>query len=129
MTAMNDSIMKADRCGRLRYTEEQKSAMVGAYQSSGLSGPRFAAMHGVNYQTLVSWLRKRKGTGPSAPAGTPAPRFLSLIPAEIEGFRSPAEFIPMEIQLPGGAKLTITAGTHVQLAATLIRELEKARPC
>ena len=125
MTAMNDSIRKADRRGRFHYTEEQKSAMGEAYRSSGLSGPRFAAMYGVNYQTLASWLGKRKGTVPFAPAGTPAPRFLSLIRAEIEGFRSPAGMTPMEIQLPGGAKLTITASTHVRLAATLIREIEK----
>jgi transposase-like protein len=46
---MNDSIMKADRRGRLRYSSEQKAAIVEAYQSSRLSSPRFAALHGVNY--------------------------------------------------------------------------------
>jgi hypothetical protein len=36
---------------RLRYTAEQKQALIEAYETSGLSSPRFAAMHGVNYQT------------------------------------------------------------------------------
>jgi transposase-like protein len=57
---MNDSIMKTDRRGRLRYSSEQKAAIVEAYQSSGLSGPRFAALHGVNYQTLASWLQSKR---------------------------------------------------------------------
>ena len=58
MTSMNESIMKTDKRGRLRYTQEQKKTMVEAYQASGLSAPRFATLHGVNYQTLVSWIKK-----------------------------------------------------------------------
>ena len=52
MTDMNEVILKADRRGRLRYTPEQKQALIEAYETSGLSCPRFAALHGVNYQTL-----------------------------------------------------------------------------
>jgi hypothetical protein len=51
MNATDESMVKADRRRRLRYTTEQKTALVEAYQSSGLSGPRFAEVHGVNYQT------------------------------------------------------------------------------
>lgn len=54
MTDMNEVILKADRRGLLRCTTEQKQALVEAYEASGLSGPRFCALHGVNYQTLVS---------------------------------------------------------------------------
>ena len=60
MTDMNEVILKADRRGRLRYTAEQKQVLVEAYEASGLSGPRFAALHGVHYQTLVSWLKKHR---------------------------------------------------------------------
>ena len=35
----------------------------------------------------------------------------------------------MEIALPGGAKLSISAPNQIQLAAAWIRELEKPRPC
>ena len=52
MTATHESIIKSDRRGRLRYTPEHKAALTEAYEASGLSGPRFAAIHGVNYQTL-----------------------------------------------------------------------------
>ena len=52
MNATHDSLVKFDRRGRLRYAPEQKAALVEAYAASGLSGPKFAALHGVNYQTF-----------------------------------------------------------------------------
>jgi DNA-binding transcriptional regulator YiaG len=54
--------MKADRHGRLRFSPEQRSALLKAYQACGLSGPRFAALHGVKYQTLANWIQKSKQT-------------------------------------------------------------------
>ena len=127
MTATNDGILKADRRGRLSYSPEQRSAMIEAYQASSWSGPRYAALHGVKYQTLANWLQKRKrGAAPEAP-GLPRPAFLSFVPAELQGM--PNAGAAMEILLPGGAKLSITAPGHVQLAAALIRELERPRPC
>jgi transposase-like protein len=127
MTATDDSILKADRRGRLRYSAEQRSALVEAFQSSGLSGPRFAALHGVAYQTLAAWVLKRKKSTGSRLPGLPHPAFLSLVPAELE-VPSPSG-TPMEIILPGGAKLAITACGHIPLAAALIRELANPRPC
>ncbi len=103
-TAINEFIMKTDRRGRLRYTPEQKKTMVDAYLVSGLSTPRFASLHGVNYQTLVSWIKKGKTPGVPQP---PLPALFSLIAAEID--RSPASGAgsAMEVLLPGGAKLLI----------------------
>ena len=54
MTATHDTILKADRSGRLRFSPEQRLALLQAYQTSGLSGPRFAALHGVKYQTFLT---------------------------------------------------------------------------
>jgi transposase-like protein len=56
----NDTIMKADRRGRLRYSPEQRITLLKAYQACGLSGPRFAALHGVKYPTLANWIQKSK---------------------------------------------------------------------
>ena len=83
MTSMNESIMKSARRGRLRYTPEQKKSMVDAYLGSGLSAPRFASLHGVNYQTLASWIRKGKTTGTANHPRSPHPALLSLVPAAI----------------------------------------------
>ena len=63
MTATHGTIMKADRRGRLRFSPEQRAALLKAYQASGLSGPRFAALHGVKYPTLANWIQKSKQPG------------------------------------------------------------------
>ena len=97
---MNESLMKTDRRGRLRYTPEQKRTMVDAYLASGLSAPRFASLHGVNYQTLVSWIKKAKTTGSAGHPGLPCPAFLSLVPAELE---AAGDGRAMEV-LPGGLR-------------------------
>jgi len=71
MTEMNETngvILKTDRRGRLRYSQEQKQAFIEAFEASGLSAPRFAAHHGVNHQTLISWLKKRRQSNEDHPA-------------------------------------------------------------
>ena len=72
MNATHDSLVKFDRRGRLRYAPEQRATLIEAYAASGLSGPKFAALHGVNYQTFAAWLEKRKRT--ESPAGLSAPQ-------------------------------------------------------
>lgn len=129
MTATHDRIIKSDRRGRLRYTPEQRDALVKACQASGLSTPRFAAIHGVKYQTLAAWIHRhnREARPPRPRLSQPAP--LMLIPVEREGLISAGVSSPMEINLPGGAKLTIAGPNHIPLAAALIRELANPQPC
>ncbi len=126
---MNESVLKTDQIGRLRYTPEQKKIMIDAYRASGLSAPRFAAHHGVNYQTLVSWIKKDKQLAAATSPDCPPSGFISLIPAVIEGCGNPVADGAMEILLPGGARLSISSAGHVALAVALIRELEQARSC
>lgn len=126
---MNESLLKTDRIGRLRYTSEQKKTMVDAYRTSGLSAPRFAAHHGVNYQTLVSWIKKDKQASPTTTPDCSPSKLFSLIPTVIEEGGNRAAGDAMEIALPGGARLSITSANHVALAVALIRELQHARPC
>ncbi len=123
MTDMNEVILKTDRRGRLRYTTEQKQALIEAYEASGLSGPRFAALHGVNYQTLVSWLKKRRGDDADHPA------LRSLFPAELDGPPRDVAVPPMEILLPCGVRLAVHTPSQMNMAATLIRELHNPRSC
>ena len=124
MTDMNEVIMKADRRGRLRYTPEQKQALVESYEVSGLSCPRFAALHGVNYQTLVSWLKKRRQGDSDHPV------LRSLVPAELDGPPPRnASVTPMEILLPCGVKLAIHTASQMLMAVALIRELQNPRSC
>src|SRR6187431_1134294 len=103
MTATNNSIIKSDRRGRLRYTPDQREALVKACQASGLSAPRFAAIHGVKYQTLAAWIHRhnRKAKPPRPRLPRPAP--LMLVPVERENLISSGASSPMEVSLPGGA--------------------------
>jgi transposase-like protein len=129
MTAMNESLLKTDRQGRLRYTPEQKKTMVDAYQASGLSAPRFAALHGVNYQTLIYWIKKSKTKQPTAPLESRHPALLSLIPAEIDHAPVPGTRDAVEVLLSNGVKLLITSPSQVNLCVTIIRELSHSLPC
>jgi transposase-like protein len=126
---MNESIMKADRRGRLRYTPEQKKTMVDAYLVSGLSAPRFATLHGVNYQTLVSWIKKGKVAGSTNKSRPPHPAMLSLVPAEIESSTAIDAGRAMEVLLPSGTKILIASPGQLDLAVVLIRELQHSRTC
>lgn len=104
MTAMNESIMKTDQRGRLRYTPEQKKTMVDAYLASGLTAPRFAALHGVNYQTLVSWIKRGKIESSIVTSRPLHPALLSLVPAEIDHSTAIATGHVMEVLRKRGPK-------------------------
>ena len=124
MNETNEVILKTDRRGRLRYSQEQKQTLLDAFDASGLSGPQFAAHHGVHYQTLVSWLRKRKQANGEHPA------FKSLVPAVIDHAHPEAVTASaIEMQFPCGMKLIVHSPSQVDLAVTLVRKLHSNQPC
>ncbi len=61
---MNEAVilLKRDAGGR--------GDLVRAYERSGLSGPKFGALSGVNYQTFATW-RREHGTQPPRAGGGP----------------------------------------------------------
>jgi len=97
--------------------------VVGVHAASGLSGPKFAALHGVNYQTFAAWLQERKRA--EAPAALPAPRGWTLVEVAVPALQETAS--GLNVLLPGGAELRVAGPDSVPLAAALIREL--SRPC
>ena len=99
MTATHDTIMKANRRGRLRFSRKQRIALLQAYQTSGLSGSRFAALHGVKYPTLANWVQKSKHTA------APRPKMLSFIAAEVLPGPESSNTGPLEVILPGGGMI------------------------
>ena len=102
MNATHDSLVKFDRRGRLRYAPEQKAALMEAFAASGLSGPKFAALHGVKYQTFAAWLQKQKHT--TATRGLPAPQDWALVEVALPASRVAAcgltVLLPPEFCLP-----------------------------
>jgi hypothetical protein len=51
-------ILKSDADGRVFVPVERQVELVREFERSGLSGPRFAAMAGLKYQTFATWRRK-----------------------------------------------------------------------
>jgi len=51
------TILKRDVLGRVTVTKAQREALLDEFERSGLSGPRFAAMVGLKYQTFATWRR------------------------------------------------------------------------
>lgn len=129
-TKEDGHLIKVDTIGRVRTAAPQREALLDAYETSGLSGPEFAARHGVKYQTFATWLQKRKrrtGGYPAmaAPDGGGA---FPLLLAEVEcPDRLPPSTVPLEIRLPGGATVAIHGDAQLGLAVELLRQL--ARPC
>ena len=53
-------ILKRDSRGRVLTTQEQRRALLQAFENSGLSGPQFARVAGINYQTFATWRQQHK---------------------------------------------------------------------
>jgi hypothetical protein len=125
MTETHAIILKSDRRGRLRFTPEQRLALLDAYDASDLSGPKFAQLHGVNYQTFAGWFQRRKRGHAPVAAGT---GLFTLLEATAHA-QTGTSCARLEVQLPGGARLLIDNMSHLAMAAALIREIQLPQSC
>lgn len=103
---------KRDVRGRKIASAQRRRQVLAAYDASGLTQRAFARREGVNFNTLVAWLQKRRAEG----AGQPAIRFeeVSLSP---ESTRATGV---LEVTLPGGL---LVRGASVAAVAELVRAL------
>lgn len=121
------TLIKTDVLGRRHHTREQRERILEEYEHSGLSGPKFAALCGVKYQTFATWLQRRKRPRNASPRGKPRRKaatkvhWLEVQPA------SPGTVTGLLLQLPGGIRAQVSNPHHIALAAALVRALEK--PC
>jgi hypothetical protein len=129
MTDTNNTdglILKTDSRGRVRTPAQRRENLLEEFDRSGLSGKKFAEVTGLKYQTFATWLQKRRRAGqPSSKAADPV-RWLEAVveQAQASGGTNPPGLVLM---LPGGARVEISDGKQVSLAAGLLRALEK--PC
>ena len=121
------SLIKTDALGRMHRTSEQRERILDEYERSGLSGPKFAALCGVKYQTFASWLARRKSGRQTHPK--PSRHRKATQVRWLEGALQPAASRPtgLLLQLPGGVRTQISNQDQIALAAALVRALEK--PC
>ena len=113
-------ILKSDGAGRVQTPVERQVALVREFERSGLSGPRFAALAGIKYQTFATWRRKHGSEAVSRPR--PEGK-LTLVEAVVSAGNGNG----VTIELPGGARLCVQRAGQVTVAAALIKQL--AAPC
>lgn len=123
------TLIKTDVLGRMRHTREQRERILDEYERSGLSGPKFAVLCGVKYQTLATWLQRRKRQRNAYPKRQPQRKSgvqVRWLEAAVSA-AAPANLSGLLLQLPGGVRVEIANPQHIVLAAALVRALEK--PC
>ena len=126
-------IVKMDALGRARTTKEQREAILDAFDQSGLSGPDFARLHEINYQTFATWRQKRRrerGEYPEAPESSQSPQkpleSFTLVEAMVE---TPGSSETLILELGKDARLIISEPSQVPLVVTLLKHWEVGSSC
>lgn len=119
-------ILKSDAVGRVLVPVERQVELVREFERSGLSGPRFAEMVGVKYQTFAAWRRKHGTLPPTRRprAVPPPPRGASWLEGVVEPGAGPA----ITVRLPGGATMELSHCGQTALAAQLLKAIATT-PC
>lgn len=142
-------ILKRDAAGRVRTDARRREELLDEFERSGLSGPKFARVAGVCYQTFAGWMQKRRrarsgreGLSLSGASGTPGsgPPLLRWVEAETgtdarDGTkaRPPEGMVPLLVaEMACGVRVGLTRADQLPLAAEFARCLQNpgsARPC
>lgn len=118
--APTDHLLRADTLSRVRTPAARRDDILAEFERSGLSGARFARLHGINYQTLMGWSRKRRPTRQPDrpdPVGSLAAR-LGLREVDV------GSAVSLEVEIAGGVRLRVASPEQAELAARLIRGLQ-----
>jgi transposase-like protein len=129
MQSASGQIIKTDSLARVRTPPERKRELLEEFERSGLSAWKFATLVGIKYQTFAAWVAKRKregrGEAPAkAEAGSAAKvRWLKVVLDQAQVPRSDGSILTL--QFAGGAWAEVGDGKQIQLAAALLRALDK----
>ena len=133
--------LKTDGRGRVCTPLAQREALLDAFERSGLSGMKFAALHGVKYTSFANWVQQRKrhrlmaGTGSgsvggmgrtTASSGSSVQWWEGVVDngaARAEEACAAGPGSGLQLHLPGGVRMDITAANQVVWAAQLLRSL------
>jgi hypothetical protein len=117
-------VLPVDTRGRVRVSAQRREVLLGQLDKSGMTGKRFAAFAGINYQTLCGWLQRRRKAAASQGPAMAEPRSLQWVEATVGSERAP---VPMRgvlvVHLSGGARMEIADPMSAALAAEVLRSL------
>ena len=142
-------ILKRDRLGRVRTPLAQREDLLDAFERSGLSGMKFAALHGVKYPSFAHWVRQRKrrqlpadaGSGSGSISGSAKGKRTGSSQAAVQWWEAVVDGAAaltdgvgaagsaLRLHLPGGVWMEITAGSQVGWAVPLLRALAPQARC
>jgi hypothetical protein len=117
-------VLKRDVRGRVRTPVEQREAMVGEFERSGLPGTQFAKLVGMKYSTLMAWVGRKRRLHSSSAKRRNRPVFAEAVMAS-PGAQRVADGA-LVLRLPGGATIEIKDRDQVSLAADLLKALHQS---
>ena len=121
-------MLKVDKRGRVRSTPQQREAALEAFDRSGLSGIKFAALAGINYQTLAGWLGKRRRAAQKAAPAPVEGEAGALASGNavrwVEAVVDPSLKATLHVELAAGMRLEIGSAAQVPLAVQLLKALQ-----
>jgi hypothetical protein len=135
-TTSAEEVLKTDVLGRVKTPRARQEALLDEFERSGVSGQKFAALVGINYQTFATWVQRRRKAQGKYPARTkrlPGPvakvaEPLRLLEAVVANAAPEAVGEPLRVPLPGGGWVEVGDARQAALAAELLRALA-ARSC
>lgn len=115
-------ILKSDAGGRVLVPVERQVELVREFERSGLSGPRFAEIAGVKYQTFAAWRRRHGTLPPTRQPGAPSVQ-PSAVASWLEATVERAGETSIRVRLPGGATMELSHPGQAALAAQLLKAI------
>ena len=130
-TASDEVVLKQDVLGRVKTPKARREQLLDEFERSGLPGLKFAELAGIKYQTFATWAQKRRrqrgdyAAGKMRAAKKPVQWLEAVLAPPGSGVNGGALFLVLH--LPGGVRLEIGDVKQVEMAAALMRALQK--PC
>jgi len=112
-----------DTLGRVRTPREKREQILDEYERSGMSGAAFAALVGVKYPTLASWIQQRRKNGAAASLATAATvRWVEAVP-ESEVVAVPPATGALRVQIGAAVWLEVTSAEQASWAGQMLRTM------
>jgi transcriptional regulator with XRE-family HTH domain len=110
----------------MRTSVARRESLLGEFEKSGLSAKKFAELSGIKYQTLATWLQKRRKQGKTPVKAANAVKWLEAV---VEQAQNPVPHASSSVvlRLPGGTQIELADVKQIPMAAALVRAL--AQPC
>ena len=101
---------------RRRTSRQQRTALLAAFERSGLSAAAFARQQGIGYTTFCGW-RHRRARAKAIPG---------FVEVEVPG---PAAAVELVIEVGAHARLRLRSAGQVELAARFLHHFNALASC